>query len=89
MPLTVLPKTYPLIVAAVIATLLGMTPPTLLLSDLGESFSAQASGALVLTVVALLLLVGLPLLLRRGDPLKLQDLIQIKNALSTLAKSHD
>ncbi|MBF2035921.1 MAG: TVP38/TMEM64 family protein [Leptolyngbyaceae cyanobacterium T60_A2020_046] len=59
-----------------IATLLGMTPPTLLLSYLGESFTAQASGALVLTVVVLLLLVGLPLLLRRGAPLNLQDLIQ-------------
>lgn len=62
-----------------IATLLGMTPPTLLLSYLGEGFTSQASGALVLTIVALLLLVGLPLLLRRGDPLKLQDLIQIRN----------
>jgi uncharacterized membrane protein YdjX (TVP38/TMEM64 family) len=62
-----------------IATLLGMTPPTLLLSYLGESFTAQVPGALVLIGVVLLLLVGLPFLLRRGAPLQLQDLIQIRN----------
>ncbi|WP_008312372.1 TVP38/TMEM64 family protein [Leptolyngbya sp. PCC 6406] len=71
-----------------IATLVGMTPPTLLLSYLGENFTAQASGTLVLTAVVLLLLVGLPLL-RRGAPLNLQDLIQMRNTLPILVRFHD
>jgi len=48
-----------------LGTLLGMIPPTLLLSYLGESLTISLMRTILVAVVLLLMLVGFPLLLRR------------------------
>jgi len=48
-----------------VGTLLGMTPPTLLLSYLGESLTTSITRTIMVLFLILILFVGLPFLLRR------------------------
>jgi len=48
-----------------VGTLFGMTPPTLLLSYLGESLTTSMTRTIMVLILILILFVGLPFLLRR------------------------
>jgi len=50
-----------------IATLLGMTPPTLMFSYLGQSLTTSILGTILVSSLLLILLVGLPLGMRRWN----------------------
>lgn len=50
-----------------IATLLGMTPPTLMFSYLGQSLTTSIMGTILVSILLLILLVGLPLGMRRWN----------------------
>jgi len=60
-----------------IATLLGMAPPTLLLSYAGEAFTTTFTAATVSLILILLLIVGVPLLMQR-DRFDLTGIIQVE-----------
>lgn len=47
-----------------VGTLLGMTPPTILLSYLGESLTTSMTRTIIVLILILILFVGLPFLLR-------------------------
>lgn len=55
------PKSY------VVGTLLGMTPPTLLLSYLGESLTTSMTSTILVLILILILFAGLPLGMRLGN----------------------
>jgi len=48
-----------------VGTLLGMIPPTLLLSYLGESLTTSMTRTIIVLFLILILFVGLPFLMRR------------------------
>lgn len=61
-----------------LATLLGMIPSTLLLTYLGSAFTISLPIALELSAVALLVLVGLPIIIRRYNLWGLRDSIRFE-----------
>ncbi len=67
-----------------LGTLLGMTPPTLLLSYLGESLTTSILRTALIAIVILILFVGVPLALRQSRVslplLNLQQVFSIRSA---------
>lgn len=61
-----------------LATLLGMIPSTLLLTYLGSAFTISLSVALTMSGLALVILVGLPLLIKRYNLWGLRDSIRFE-----------
>lgn len=61
-----------------LATLLGMIPSTLLLTYLGSAFVVSVPFALGMSAIAIVVLVGLPLVIRRFNWFDLRDSIRLE-----------
>ncbi len=60
------------------ATLLGMIPPTFLLSYAGQSLTATVPQMVAISIVLLVLLVGLPWIAHRNNWLSVRDIIRVE-----------